>query len=191
MGDESLKIAVHIDQILKELGYDNSDPHFKRTGDRVARWLVDFYKNGTSEHVAQLLEVVFPEDVPETLVIVGPTEYRSMCAHHMLPVVGKAWVGYLPSEGICGLSKLSRLVEYFASQLTVQERVTQQIADAIDTHLNPLGCMVVVQAEHGCMSFRGIRNNDVSTVTSAVRGVHKESAAARNEFLSLMKGFHR
>jgi GTP cyclohydrolase I len=109
----------------------------------------------------------------------------------MLPVVGKAWVGYLPSDHICGLSKLGRLVEYYASQLTVQERVTKQIADFVESQLKPKGCMTVIRAAHMCMSFRGIRDGDAVTATSAVRGLFKESDSARAEFLSLIAGGYR
>jgi GTP cyclohydrolase I len=185
------RIEESVEQILFLLGYDTTDPHFRNTGKRVGRWLRDFYCMNSDAEVSRLLEVVFPENTPDSLVIVGPTEYRSVCAHHMLPVVGSAWIGYLPEKGICGLSKLSRLVEYYATQFTVQERVTNQVADALVAHLEPKGCMVVVKAEHSCMSFRGVRDTNVSTVTSAVRGLHKDSSAARNEFLLLMKGFQR
>jgi len=181
------KLEKAVQSILKELGY-KPDEHMKRTPARVAEWLMDFEAvdlNGAG----RILEVVFPENVPGSLVIVGPVEYRSLCAHHLLPVNGKAWVGYLPDDGICGLSKLARLVEYFATRLTVQERVTNQIADAIEEFLKPKGCMVVVSATHMCMSFRGVRDGDASTVTSAVRGVHETSDNARSEFLSLMKGY--
>jgi GTP cyclohydrolase I len=178
--------AIH--DLLTVLGYDVSDPHFTRTPERAVSWLIDFTQNGDPMKAKELLDVQFPQDVPSGLVLVGPTEYRSMCAHHLLPVVGKAWVAYVPDQSICGLSKLSRLVEYFAMQLTVQERVTSQIADAIWEHLKPKGCMVIVDAVHNCMSFRGIRDSEVTTTTSAVRGIHQDSPSARAEVLSLLKG---
>lgn len=187
--DQRGALAEGVRHLLWHLGYDvEDDPHFKRSPERVAEWLTQFAMNGDDSHVAELLGVVFPESTPQDLVLVGPTEYRSMCAHHLLPVTGVAWVGYLPENGICGLSKLTRLVEFYANQLTVQERVTAQIADALDTHLKPRGAMVIVRAVHSCMTFRGVRDRDVSATTSAVRGVFKESAAARSEFLSLAKG---
>jgi len=187
VGIKSIELSVY--DLLVELGYDaSSDPHFLRTPERVATWLMDFAKNSDESKVGELLGVVFPENVPNVLVIVGPVEYRSMCAHHLLPVVGSAWVGYLPEKHVCGLSKLARLVEFYATQLTVQERVTNQIAEAIVAHLEPKGCMVVVKAEHHCMSFRGIRDSNAVTTTSAVRGLHETSPNARAEFLSLVNG---
>lgn len=180
-----------VEEILYELGYDTSDPHFRRTGERVAEWLLGFTKNGEDAKVEKLLEVQFPHQTPQNLVIVNGAEYHSMCAHHMLPITGKAWVGYLPDTAITGLSKLARLVEYYANQLTVQELVTNQIADALQKYLKPKGAMVVIKATHACMSFRGIRDRDAVTTTSAVRGIHESSEAARMEFLSLMAGYHR
>jgi GTP cyclohydrolase IA len=186
-GEMTAELWAALQGILIILGYDTKDPHFRRTPQRMTSWLADFRKNADDRGADKLMEVVFPEEVPDSLVIVGPTEYRSVCAHHMLPVNGRAWVGYLPNEGICGLSKLSRLVSFYSEQLTVQERVTNQIADALMRTLKPKGCMVVIEAEHMCMSYRGIRDRDVSTTTSAVRGIHRDSAAARAEFLSLMR----
>jgi GTP cyclohydrolase I len=177
-------LTIRVNQILHTLGYNLTNPHFERTGRRVATWLADFSNH--LEVTPDLLEVVFPDVVPNTLVVVGNIEYRSMCAHHLLPVTGLAWVGYLPEKGICGLSKLNRLVEYYATQLTVQERVTSQIADAIWEGLKPKGCMVVIKAEHSCMTFRGIRQPGSLTSTSAVRGIHETSYNARQEFLSLI-----
>lgn len=186
-GDKAGSLWADIQGILIILGYDPKDPHFRRTPQRVSEWLADFRCNASDKEADKLLEVVFPEEAPDSLVMVGPCEYRSVCAHHLLPVEGLAWVGYLPDEGICGLSKLARLVSFYAEQLTVQERVTNQVADALVRNLKPKGCMVVVEAEHMCMSYRGIRDRGVATVTSAVRGLHKDSAAARNEFLQLIR----
>jgi GTP cyclohydrolase I len=178
-------MQVAVQHLLFNLGYDMADPHFARTPERVVEYLSGF-ANNNGDPPRGILDVVFPAEAPDDMVIVGPVDYRSLCAHHLLPVVGEAWVGYLPDNAICGLSKLGRLVEYYASQLTVQERVTKQIADFVEDQLKPKGCMVVIRAAHLCMSFRGIRNGNAFTATSAVRGLHKDSAAARAEFLSLM-----
>jgi GTP cyclohydrolase IA len=186
--DDRFVISSFVVGILSELGYDPDDQHFQRTGARVTEWLTDLAKNASEAEGAKLLEVVFTETAPSNLVIVGPIAYRSMCAHHMLPVTGRAWVGYLPDDHVCGLSKLERLVEHYARQLTVQERVTNQVADTLISSLKPKGCMVVIKATHGCMTFRGVKNNDVLTTTSAVRGLHETSASARAEFLALMEG---
>lgn len=180
-------IRESVFDILGALGYDRSDQHFARTPERVAKMLSQFRSNGHPEDVGKLLEVVFTEkSTVDSVVVEGPITYRSMCAHHMLPVTGFAYVGYLPDKHVCGLSKLARVTYHFAEQFTVQERVTQQIVDALVEHLQPLGAMVVIKAKHGCMSLRGVRENDCETATSAVRGIFKDSASARSEFLSLV-----
>lgn len=182
-----VKRSLAVRELLESLGYDLSDQHFRKTPERVAAYLNEFRKNGNPDTVANLLNVKFDEGDYEELVMVGPVRYISMCAHHMLPVTGSAWVGYLPDKHVCGLSKLERLVDHFARQLTVQERVTAQIADALQEHLKPRGCMVVIRAAHGCMTVRGVLDPGALTKTSAVRGLHKDSEAARMEFLTLME----
>lgn len=185
--DSKQRISDAVYEIIGSLGYDRNDQHFLRTPERVAEVLLGFRKNGDPQQVKKLLDVQFTEPgAIDSLVLEGPIDYISMCAHHMLPVEGVAYVAYLPDRAVCGLSKLARVVEYFAAQCTVQERVTQEIADALMEHLIPRGAMVVVRAKHGCMSVRGVRQPDCKTATSAIRGVFKDSAAARNEFLQLM-----
>lgn len=180
-------IAEAVTTILTELGYDITDQHFAKTPERVAKVMAGLRKNGDPEIARKLLGVQFIEPgAVDSLVLEGPINYTSACAHHMLTVEGVAYVGYLPKGAVCGLSKLARIVEHFASQYTVQELVTAQVADALDEYLKPSGAMVVVNAKHGCMSVRGVRQPDCTTRTSSVRGVFKDSAAARNEFLSLM-----
>lgn len=182
---DELKGAIA--DILESLGYDLNDQHFLRTPERAAEVLWSLRRNGNPDFVKSLLEVVFTEDsVIDSLVLEGPISFDSMCAHHMLPVNGVAYVGYLPDKHVCGLSKLARVTHHFAKQYTVQERVTQQIADALVAYLEPRGAMVVVTAKHGCMTMRGVRERETDTTTSAVRGVFKDSASARNEFLQLM-----
>jgi len=174
----------HLGQILDLLGYDRNDQHFKRTPARAAQVLESFHKNGSMEEAGKLLEVAF-SDQHTSLVQVGPISYVSMCAHHLLPVVGRAWVGYLPDGAVCGLSKLARVTHHFARQFGVQESVTDQIADALETYLQPKGVMVVVKAAHGCMTLRGVQEPHAETVTSAVRGVFLNEASARDEFIAL------
>jgi len=177
----------HVASILDLLGYDRKDQHFARTPERAAKVLLEFaQREMSSEAVGKLLEVSF-SDAYDSLVQVGPISVRSMCAHHMLPVYGHAWVGYLPDQRVCGLSKLARVTEYFAQQFTVQERVTDLIADALEYHLRPKGVMVVIKAVHGCMAHRGVREPQALTATSSVRGVFRNEVDARAEFLSLMQ----
>jgi GTP cyclohydrolase IA len=183
------QIAIHVAGILEWLGYDASDQHFARTPERMAEVLMSFAKNGDVQHAGAILDVSF-EDTHDSLVQVGPIRVMSMCAHHVLPVDGWAWVGYIPDNRVCGLSKLARIVHHFARQLTVQERVTQEVADAVNEHLKPKGTMVVIRASHGCMSYRGVEEPIAETTTSAVRGVFLEESEARTEFLSLMREPH-
>jgi len=184
------ELEFHTAQILTLLGYSLEDQHFKRTPGRVAEVLLDYRAHDhIAENVKSILEVQFIEPyVLDSLVMEGPIRYISRCAHHLEPVDGKAWVAYIPNEAVCGLSKLARVVHYFAKQLTVQEVVTKQIADALENQLKPQGVMIVIEASHGCMQRRGVMEPSAFTTTSVVKGVFKESATARNEFLLLKKG---
>jgi GTP cyclohydrolase I len=128
----------------------------------------------------------FPNDEHyDELVLAGGIPVHSVCEHHMLPFVGTAHVGYLPGQRILGLSKLARVVELFARRPQVQERLTVQVADWLQTHLEPRGVGVVVEAEHLCMTLRGVRTGGSTTTTSTMRGVLREDARSRAEFLAL------
>ena len=122
----------------------------------------------------------------DEMVIVRDIPVYSLCEHHLAPFFGKAYVGYVPRKRILGLSKISRLVEIYGRRLQVQERLTNQIADALDTHLKPLGVAVVIECRHMCMESRGVRHTGTATVTSALRGNIKANADTRREFLSLI-----
>src|SRR5690606_17004024 len=127
---------------------------------RVAKALSEFAALPSPDQeeaeVAKLLGVEF-DDEHDAMVIVGPTRVQAFCAHHMLPFQGHAWVGYIPDGKVVGLSKLSRLVHYYSRRFTLQERITQNVADALWQHLAPLGVMVVVDSNHGCMQMRGVQ----------------------------------
>jgi len=181
-----VEIAEHVFAILEKLGYDTTDQHFMETGYRSSKVLNLFAKKDDHTEAVALLDAVF-DDEHDALVQVGPITVTSMCAHHMLPVTGHAWVGYIPNGKVCGLSKLARITHYFARQFTVQERVTQDVADLLEECLTPLGAMVVIEAEHGCMKLRGVEEPSTVTVTSAIRGVFKDEPSARAEFISLMR----
>ena len=127
----------------------------------------------------------------DELVVVEDIPVRSVCEHHMLPFVGVAHLGYLPADRILGLSKLARLVEFYAHRAQTQERLTQQIAEHLDRHLAPRGVGVVIEAEHTCMSLRGVRAAGTRTVTSALLGTLRTDPASRAEFLSLTRGAGR
>jgi len=122
----------------------------------------------------------------DEMVIVRDIPVYSLCEHHLAPFFGKAYVGYVPRKRILGLSKISRLVEIYGRRLQVQERLTNQIADSLDTHLKPLGVAVVIECRHMCMESRGVRHTGTATVTSALRGSIKANADTRREFLSLI-----
>ena len=130
----------------------------------------------------------FPNDGDyDELVVAREIPFHSLCEHHLLPFVGVAHVAYLPGERILGLSKLARVVEYFARSLQVQERLTTQVADWLEHELQPKGVGVVLEAEHLCMSLRGVQKHGATTVTSALRGLVRDDARTRQEFLALAR----
>ena len=144
---------------------------------------------GFEENPADHLEVTFAADHDE-MVMVRDIPFASLCEHHMVPFMGQAHVAYIPgSDGrITGLSKLARLVDGYSKRLQVQERMTSQIADAIELALDPKGVLVVVEAEHLCMSMRGVKKSGTSTVTSAVRGLFRSDASTRFEAMQFVQG---
>jgi GTP cyclohydrolase I len=167
-------------ELLRALGHDPSSEHVRDTPRRVA----EAYAELLTPHPFQL--TTFPNDEGyDELVLARSIPFHSLCQHHLLPFVGVAHVGYLPGERIVGLSKLARVVEHFARDLQVQERLTQQVADCLQTHLEPKGVGVVINAEHLCMSLRGVQARGSSTITSALHGVLREDARSRQEFFAL------
>jgi GTP cyclohydrolase I len=169
--------------LLAALGQDPSSEHLQDTPRRVAA------------SYAELLTppaftlTTFPNDEGyDELVLAKAIPFHSLCQHHLLPFVGAAHVGYLPADRILGLSKLARVVELFARRLQVQERLTTQVADWLQTHLEPKGVGVVVEAEHLCMSLRGVRAAGARTVTSTLHGVLRDDPRSRQEFLALTRG---
>jgi GTP cyclohydrolase I len=169
---------------LALLGEDADREGLLRTPERVAKslsWLTSGYHTDVRDVVGQ---GVFAED-SDQMVMVRDIEMYSMCEHHMLPFFGKVHVAYVPNGKIIGLSKLPRIVEVFARRLQVQERLTQQIADAVCDVLQPRGVGVVIEASHLCMMMRGVEKQNSSTITSALRGVFRDDARTREEFLRL------
>jgi GTP cyclohydrolase I len=178
--------AVH--ELLLAIGEDPSRPGLLETPVRVARAYEEMF-SGLHADPAQALAQVFDESHDE-LVLVKDIAVYSVCEHHLLPFHGVAHVGYIPNESghISGLSKLARLVDVFARRPQVQERLTSQVADALNERLAPRGVIVVVEAEHLCMSMRGVRKPGSRTVTSAVRGAFRDSPSTRAEAMSLILG---
>lgn len=175
-------------ELLLAVGEDPDRPGLQDTPARVARAYAETFA-GLWQDPYDILATTFDENHDE-LVLVKDIAMYSTCEHHLVPFHGVAHVGYIPgADGrVTGLSKVARLVEVYARRPQVQERLTRQIADALDDVLKPQGVIVVIQAEHLCMAMRGIRKPGTTTVTSAVRGIFRDNAATRSEAMSLVLG---
>jgi len=179
------QLMVHYREILKLLGEDVTREGLIRTPERVAL-AMQFMTQGYTQNAEEiLLSAKFREDYRQ-MVIVKEIEFYSMCEHHLLPFFGKAHVAYIPNHYITGLSKIARVVDVFAHRLQVQERMTTQIKQCIQSTLNPLGVMVVIEAQHMCMQMRGVQKPGSITTTSDFTGIF-ESAKTREEFISLIQ----
>ena len=183
--DVTENIKEHYVDILQQLGEDPEREGLIKTPERVAKSLQFLTQGYTTDPVAILNSAKFEEDYKQ-MVIVKDIDLFSMCEHHMLPFFGKAHVAYVPNKHITGLSKIARVVEAFARRLQVQERLTTQIKECIDSTLDPMGVIVVIEAQHMCMQMRGVQKQHAITTTSDFTGVF-ESARTREEFLSLIK----
>ncbi len=184
---QALELDELIRQMISHLGEDPDRDGLLRTPERVAksmRWLTRGYNQSVREAIG---EAVF-EEKHESMVLVRDIEVYSLCEHHMLPFFGKAHIAYYPNGRIVGLSKLPRVVDVFARRLQIQERMTDQIADALMEVLQPMGVGVVVEAYHLCMMMRGVEKQNSKTVTSALRGIFRDDAKTRDEFLRLAHG---
>lgn len=170
--------------ILRFIGEDPSRDGLLDTPSRVVRAWREMTA-GYHEDPAAILGTTFEEECDEMVMLTGISFY-STCEHHMLPFYGHASVGYLPGK-VVGISKLARLVECFARRLQIQERLTREIADAIETHLEARGVAVVIRAHHLCMGCRGVKQQESDMITSAMRGVLRSDAVARSEFLRLIE----
>jgi GTP cyclohydrolase I len=174
---------------LELLGEDPSRPGLVRTPHRVARsmaWLTRGYEVDLKEAVGQ---GIF-DDEHDNMIMVRDIELYSMCEHHLLPFFGKAHIAYIPNGRILGLSKLPRIVDMFARRLQVQERLTGEIADAVQESVNPIGVGVVIEAAHLCMMMRGVEKQNSMTITSALLGAFRDDAKTRDEFLRLAHAGH-
>jgi len=172
-------------EILVAIGEDPEREGLLETPGRVARMYQEIFA-GLSTQPEELLNVTFSENHDE-LVLVRDIPFYSMCEHHFLPFYGKAHVAYIPKGGkVVGISKLARVTEAFARRPQLQERLTSQIADCLFQHLNPYGVMVILEAEHMCMTMRGVQKPGSMTVTSAVRGSFESKGTTRAELLSLL-----
>jgi GTP cyclohydrolase IA len=177
-------LAVNYKSIISLLGEDANREGLEKTPERVAKAMQYLTQGYSQDAVAILNSAKFNEQVSE-MVIVKDIEIYSMCEHHMLPFIGKAHVAYIPNGYITGLSKIARVVDVFARRMQVQERLTTQILDAIQTALNPLGVAVVIEAQHMCMMMRGVQKQNSVTTTSAFSGEFQHHTT-RSEFMKLV-----
>jgi len=181
------KIEKAVTEILIAVGEDPKRRDIKDTPKRVAQMYEEILA-GTRLNAEKELEVIFEKDHDEIILLKNIPLY-SICEHHLLPFIGKAHVAYIPSNNrVTGLSKIARVVDIFAKRLQVQERLTTDIADIIMKKLRPKGVVVVIEAEHLCMSMRGVKKPGVLTVTSAVRGIFRQNEKTRAEAMALIRG---
>jgi GTP cyclohydrolase I len=188
MSVDTARIERAVNEILVAIGEDPERDGLLKTPHRVAKMYEELFV-GFEENPATHLEVTF-EAHHDEMVMVRDIPFASLCEHHMIPFIGRAHVAYIPGDDgrITGLSKLARLVDGYAKRLQVQERMTTEIADAIEEALVPKGVLVVVEAEHLCMSMRGVKKSGTSTVTSAVRGLFRSDQSTRSEAMQFVRG---
>jgi GTP cyclohydrolase I len=177
-------------EMIRRLGDDPDREGMRKTPERVAEAMA-FLTKGYAEKPEAVLQDALFEESHQNMVLVKDIEVYSMCEHHLLPFFGKAHVAYVPNGRIVGLSKLARLVEVFARRFQVQERLTEQIAQALWSTTEPQGVAVVVEAYHLCLMMRGVEKQNSKTITSAMRGVFLEDQRTRDEFLRLTTSAHR
>ena len=179
-------IASAVEAMLQQIGEDPQREGLLKTPHRVGEAMQFLCKGYKEDPEAILRSALFEEDYRQ-MVVVKDIDFYSLCEHHMLPFFGKVHVAYIPNGRITGLSKIARVVDVFARRLQVQERLTTQIKDCIQNTLDPLGVMVVIEAEHLCMQMRGVQKQHAMTVTSDFTGVFNQ-AKTREEFMKLIKG---
>jgi GTP cyclohydrolase I len=179
-------IGEHVRAILKEIGEDPDREGLLRTPERVTRAL-HFLTQGYTQNIDTLLNNALFTVGYDEMVIIKDIDVFSLCEHHLLPFFGKAHVAYIPNGKVVGLSKIARLVDMFARRLQVQERLTVEIAEAIQEKVKPRGVGIVIEATHFCMVMRGVEKQNSTAVTSCMRGVFREQPQTRNEFLNLLE----
>ncbi len=180
------RIEAAVREILFAVGEDADREGLLETPSRVARMYRDMFC-GLHQDPRIHLEKVFTQEYDE-VVLVRDISFASMCEHHLLPMIGKAHVAYAPNGKVVGLSKLARVVETIARRPQLQERITEHVAEALDTRLSPKGVAVVIEAEHSCMTIRGVNKPGALTVTSAMRGLFRHNPTSRQEVMALIYG---
>ena len=174
-----------ITKVLELVGEDPTREGLLKTPHRVAKaW--DFLTEGYRQNPTEILNQALFTSTNDEMVVVRDIEFYSTCEHHMLPIIGRAHVAYIPDGKVVGLSKIPRIVNVFARRLQIQEQMTEQIADAISESIQPKGVAVVVHARHMCMEMRGVQKINSTTVSSALRGLFKSDERTRNEFYNII-----
>ena len=183
--DEVERVRIQTRGLLDALGLDLDDPNLRRTDERMARMYLEMFhglKEGSEPEIT-----TFPNDEGySSMVMEKEIPFYSMCAHHFVPFYGRAHIAYIPQDRIIGLSKFSRVLEFYAKRPQLQERLTEQVVDFLDEKLSPLGAMVVIEARHLCVEMRGVKKPGALTVTSALRGTFHQRPV-REEFLDLLR----
>ena len=184
---EEAEAAVRV--LLRWAGDNPSREGLLDTPKRVVKAYEELFKGYQQDAEAQLSTIFEEVEGYDDMVLVKDIPFTSHCEHHMVPFVGKAHVAYFPAEGVVGLSKLARVVEVFARRLQTQETMTAQITDTIDNALKPRGIAVLIEAEHMCMSMRGVQKQGASTITTRFTGVFRDDPAEQARFFSMVRGF--
>ena len=183
--DKAAKIAEHFSEIMRILELDLEDPHLHETPMRVGRMYLEIFRGLQVQEKPAV--TCFPNlENYDNMVMVKDIDFFSMCSHHMIPFFGKAHVAYIPGDKIVGLSKIARIVEFYARRPQLQERLTEQIIDFLVDRLEPQGAIAVLEARHLCMEMRGVEKPGALTTTSAIRG-HFRDKSAREEFMELLQ----
>jgi len=174
-------------RIFEWIGEDPNRDGLRETPSRLARAFQEYFA-GYRQDAGAILQKTFEETGGyDEMVVLRGVPFQSHCEHHLAPIIGRVWIAYVPNQRVVGISKLARVVEVFAKRLQIQERLTAQIADAIDEHLNPHGVGVVIKAAHHCMSARGVRVHQTDLVTTRLLGCLRENPMTRTEFLSMVQ----
>lgn len=187
MNEKTLEIAKHIEEIIKLLGEDPSRQGLLKTPERAAKALQFLTEGYQSDPIKIINEAQFDCDI-DNMVIVKDIEIYSLCEHHLLPFYGKCHVAYIPNKRVLGLSKIPRLVNTFTRRLQIQEALTSQIAESIQSVTEAKGVAVVIEAKHLCMMMRGVEKQNPVMTTSAMLGIFRDNARTRSEFLNLLSG---
>ena len=183
--DKNIEFENSIKNMLAHVGEDSTREGLIDTPSRV-RKAFEFMCSGYNQDPKEILQKALFTSTNDEMVVVKDIEFYSQCEHHMLPIIGKVHVAYIPNGKVVGLSKIPRVIDVFARRLQIQEQLTEQICDALNEHLQPKGVAVMIDARHMCMEMRGVQKICSTTVTSALRGLFKSNKKTKDEFLSIV-----